>query len=288
MTKKKAHAEEHPDETWLIPYADILTLLLALFIVMFAMSKVNQAKYEEVSKAFSIIFKGGTGVLGSGNTIVVQVDGGSDSGSTSGVDGGNASTSDSSSSTSASQSSLDSSIITSITIGSGVYDFKSEDIKMNEIKDHLEKEIAASGYTGKIAVTLNPAGLEICLQEIVLFRPGDADINSSVHPLLQQISRMFKELENSIKISGHTDNIPMRNQKYRSNWDLSAMRAINVMNYIISSENLNPARFLVQGYGEYMPKADNTTEEGRALNRRVEISVLRKYPLDSESQTTSK
>lgn len=290
MAKKKVHAEEHTDETWLIPYADMLTLLLALFIVMFAMSQINQAKYEEVKEQFGIIFKGGTGVLGSGNTAVVHIAGSKDTSDGSFTPGsaGTDSSPASSDPSSAPESSLVSSNIVSITIGAGVYDYTSEEVKMNEIKERLEKEITESGYKGKIAVTLNPAGLEICLQEIVLFQPGDADVEATVYPILKEISKMFKELDNNIKIEGHTDNVPIHNSKYRSNWDLSVMRAINVMNYIIGCEDLNPAKFFIQGYGEYAPKTDNTTDEGRAQNRRVEISVLRKYPLDSESAATSK
>ena len=292
MAKKKVHAEEHPDETWLIPYADILTLLLALFIVMFAMSKVNQEKFEEVSQAFSIIFKGGSGVLGNGNVVVVH-DG---SGASTTSDGSyqynfnfpDSSEASSSTDSSATVSALDSPVITNITIEKGIYNYSTEDIRMNEIKDQLEREIATSGYNGKIAVTLTPVGLVISLQEVVLFESGDAEVAASVYPMLNEIAKMLKGLENQIKVEGHTDNVPICNSKYRSNWDLSAYRAINVMNYVVNAGNLNPARFYTVGYGEYSPKYDNTTDEGRAMNRRVEIFVIRKYPLSSESSATSK
>lgn len=241
MSKKKRHQDEHVDETWLLPYSDLLTLLLALFIVMFSISNIDKEKYEKLSEQFNVIFSEAGGVLEGSGTIVINE----------GTGPGN---------------------IDSITL---------EDDKMIEIKEKIEDEINRSGYSDKVKVVLNKDGLEIAIQEVVLFNSGEAEILQSVYPLLKQIATILKGIDNNIRVVGHTDNVPIHTEKYRSNWDLSAMRAINVMQFLVSQGGLIPERFSIEGYGEYLPKYDNSTEEGRAKNRRVEIFLARKYPLNN-------
>ncbi len=242
MSKKKVHHEEHIDETWLIPYADMLTLLLALFIVMFAMGQIDQEKLRNLSEQFNIIFSGGEGVLEQDGISVIPMQ--------------NVSAQDNS-------------------------DKTDEQDRMNEIKRNLEQEIENRGYSDKVKVTLNREGLQITIQDGVLFNSGEAEILEKVFPLLIHITDMLKNLDNNIKVVGHTDNVPIRTQKFRSNWDLSAMRAINVMNFMIEEGKLNPNKLSIQAYGEYMPKYDNSTEAGRAQNRRVEIFIVRNHPLEN-------
>lgn len=244
MGKKKEHHEEHVDETWLIPYADMLTLLLALFIVMFAMSQVDKEKLKRVSEQFSVIFTNGSGVLENEGANIIPAE---DSSSTNEADN----------------------VI--------------EDDKMNSIKNLLEQKIQSDGYGDKVKVALNKEGLEITIQDAVLFNSGDAAILNKISPLLLQISNMLKDLDNNVKIVGHTDNVPISNEKFHSNWELSAMRAINVMNFMVSTGGMNPEKLSIQAYGEYRPKFDNSKEDGRARNRRVEIFVIRNYPLNTNT-----
>ncbi|HWQ29948.1 MAG TPA: flagellar motor protein MotB [Negativicutes bacterium] len=244
MSRKKEHHEEHADETWLLPYSDMLTLLLALFIVMFAMSELDKAKFQAISSEFNIIFAGGTGVLENGTTLPppIPVPGGQSQG-------------------------------------------EIEDNMMNEIKVRLEDKVESQGYTDKVKINLNGEGLEVAIQDIALFNSGDAVILKEAAPLLGEISNMLNDLDNDIRIVGHSDNVPIRNSKFRSNWDLSATRAINVMNFMVENGGLKPEKFSIQAYGEYKPKYDNTTEEGRAKNRRVEIFIVRKYQMDGDKNT---
>ncbi|MCX7747089.1 MAG: OmpA family protein [Clostridia bacterium] len=237
---KKTHHEEHVDETWLIPYADMLTLLLALFIVMFAMSQVDKEKFQQISEQFNVIFSGGKGVMeGSDRSISPQL-----------VPNKSSSASE------------------------------VEDKKMNEIKKMLEEEIQKEGYTNEIKLVLNKDSLEIAVQDSVLFASGDAAIRDDVSRLFHILSKILFSVDNKIKVVGHTDNVPIKNSKFRSNWDLSAMRAINVMQFLVDKGKIPPTRFLVQGSGEFSPKFDNSTEAGRAKNRRVEIFIIRNYPLN--------
>lgn len=240
MKKKKEHHEEHVDETWLIPYADMLTLLLALFIVMFAMSQVDKQKLAEVSEQFNIIFSGGNGALEHGGTSAVP---GKTAGET-GIDGSTM-----------------------------------EEDRLTDVKEHLEQEISNSGYSDKVKVELNGEGLEISIQDAVLFKSGDSEILKEVSPLLLQITKMLKNFDNHIRIEGHSDNVPIKNQKYNSNWELSSARAINVMNFMVGTGQMTPDKFSIQAYAEYKPKYSNDTEEGRSKNRRVEIFIARKYPV---------
>ncbi|MBX4259479.1 OmpA family protein [Clostridium estertheticum] len=239
MRKKKEHSEEHVDESWLLPYSDMLTLLVALFIVMFAMSQVDKAKLQKVSSQFNIIFAGGSGILQSDSGTIASID---------------------PSSSASSASSL-------------------EQNSMNSLKSTLDKEISKNGYSGHIKVAVNKEGLDISIEAIALFASGDASVLKNVTPLLLKISAMLKNLDNDIKIAGYTDNKPISNSKFRSNWDLSSIRAINVMTYMVNSGGLNPKNISIQAYGEYNPKYDNSTEANRAKNRRVEIFVARKYPV---------
>lgn len=250
MKGKKQHHEEHVDETWLLPYSDMLTLLLALFIVMFAMSKVDNAKLKQMSVQFNAIFAGGSGVL-------------KDSGGNGGA---------------------------AMPVNSGGADEKSilqEQDKMAIIKSILEQDIKKEGYEDKIKVDLSGEGLSISIQDTVAFNSGEADVLGKFDPVLLQIANMIKDLDNEIRISGHTDNVPIKSAKFRSNWDLSYMRASNVMNYLVNAGHLSPNKFSIQAYGEYRPKYDNSTEEGRAKNRSVDILIVRKYPINTTNTSST-
>ncbi|MFW2489314.1 flagellar motor protein MotB [Clostridium chromiireducens] len=247
MSRKKQHHEEHVDEAWLLPYSDMLTLLLALFIVMFAMGQTDKAKMQAMAKEFNIIFAGGSGMMDKdGNSMIPMEDAGeSDSISTN--------------------------------------DSQIEEDKMTEIKKKLEQEIKQEGYADKIKVDLNGEGLDIAIQDVVLFNSGEADVLKEVSPVLLKISKMLNGLDNQIRVAGYTDNVPISNGKFRSNWDLSAMRAINVMNFMVSSGGIKQDNVSIQAYGEYKPKTSNSTEEGKAQNRRVEIYVVRNFPVDKSN-----
>ncbi|AAK79809.1 chemotaxis protein MotB [Clostridium acetobutylicum] len=247
--KKKEHHEEHVDETWLIPYADMLTLLLALFIVMFAMSKVDNKKLQKMSQEFSAIFSSGKGVLvesGTGNGVVSSMK---------------------ESTPSNAQSESNNS--------------KIEQDMMNEIKKNIDQKVAENGYTDKIKSKITEEGLAISIQDIILFRSGDSTVLANIQPMLIEISKMIHSLDNNIKVTGHTDNIPIATETFHSNWELSASRALNVMKFMVTSGGVDEKRFSIQAYGEYSPEETNSTEQGRARNRRVEIFILRKYSLTS-------
>ncbi|MGI5901910.1 MAG: flagellar motor protein MotB [Desulfitobacteriia bacterium] len=237
MSRRRRYQEDHKDETWLLPYADLLTLLLALFIVMYAISQVDSEKLRQLSIQFEALFTGQTSFFESEDPSAVPLPG--------------------------SQQDLS--------------PFMLENKLLQDIRKAIEEDIERSGYGDKIKVSLDKEGLAISIQDVMLFNSGDATVLESVTPLLLQISKNLDTVDNKIKVAGHTDNVPIHNAQFRSNWDLSAMRAINVMNFMVEEGGLNPERFTIQGFGEYSPVADNSTEEGRAKNRRVEIFLSRKH-----------
>lgn len=246
MSRKKQHHEEHVDEAWLLPYSDMLTLLLALFIVMFAMGQTDAAKFQAMSKQFNMIFSGGTGVMQQDGSSTIPME--------------------------------------NIADGTGKSDSQVEEDKMTQVKQMLEEEVKKEGVADKVKVELNGEGLQIAIQDAVLFNSGEADVIKDMSPILSKISGMLHGLDNKIRVVGHTDNVPISNGKFRSNWDLSAMRAINVMNYMVSTGQINQANISIQAYGDQMPKYSNSTEDGKAKNRRVEICVVRKYQATAENK----
>ena len=223
---------------------------------MFAIGNVDKEKFERLSEQFHVIFSGGTGIMEQDGSLVIPMN-------PSGVPDDDT------------------------TLDGIISNTAMEEDKMLEIKKSIEEEIEKDGYSDKVKVVLSNEGLEISIQDVVLFNSGDAEVLNSVSPLLVQISGVLNGLDNSIRIAGHTDNVPIYNAKYRSNWDLSAMRAINIMNFMVEKGGLQPQRFSIEGYGQYSPKYDNATEEGRAKNRRVEIFLIRKYPVDDKKNIDS-
>lgn len=148
------------------------------------------------------------------------------------------------------------------------------------IKTQLEKpeiieqlEISLRQYQG-VVIKENPRGIIIELKDHLLFKSGEYTLNPNSYAMLDKIIEQIRGIHNKISIEGHTDNVPIRTEFIRSNWDLSSLRALSVLYYFINS-GISPDRLSATGFGEYKPVADNETEEGRAKNRRVEIIILR-------------
>ena len=208
-----------------------------------------QEKFTKVSASFNSAFNGGTSVLEKGDSGT----------STDGVP----------------------SIVSELT------NSQMEEATMNGVKSQIEHDINSAGYSDKVEVSVNKAGLDVNIKDVILFDSAKADVKNASNPLLIQISQALKGLDNNIKIIGHTDNRPISNGEFRSNWDLSAMRAINIMQFMTQYGGLPADKLSIEAYGEYKAKYDNSTEEGQAENRRVEISILRKYPVEDNVNTGS-
>ncbi|WP_214762467.1 flagellar motor protein MotB [Exiguobacterium sp. s146] len=238
MKRKKKHDhEEHIPEGWLIPYADLLTLLLALFIVLFASSNIDQTKLEKMSQSFNQVFSGGTSVF-------------------------HAST--------ASNSDISRTNKTDTTANPRTYELA----KLDELKEEVNQYIEKNGLENEIEATINSSGLVLTIQDRALFSMGEATLDPDAQAVARSISGILEQAGNrEIVVSGHTDNIPINTARFPSNWELSSARATAFMRGLLTNDALNPGQFTLASYGEYQPIATNDTEAGRSKNRRVEVLI---------------
>ncbi len=251
--KKKEHHEEHADETWLIPYADLLTLLLALFIVLFASAQVDQKKFDQIAASFNVAFNGSPALLESpkppqpensqANPAVPQIP----------------------------------AVMTAMN-GINEKAYMQETAQLIELKKMLDKYIVDNGLSGDLSTTLTDDGLMIRIQDTALFPSGSAELRAESRRFGTQIAKLLSPLTQKVTVSGHTDTVPINSREFPSNWELSSRRAVNFMRFLMAQETgLRPERFSATGYGEYRPMAGNDTVEGRAANRRVEVFIQRNY-----------
>ena len=146
-----------------------------------------------------------------------------------------------------------------------------EVIKMyQEVLDFVEK----NGLSEEISMSMDADGVYMTVKEAILFHPGSAVITESGTAALQKVAELIGNFENKVVIEGHTDNVPHHDQKFESNWELSAGRAISVLRQLAEQQNINPTRLSAVGYGEYNPLVPNDTAEQRAENRRVNIVLV--------------
>ena len=140
--------------------------------------------------------------------------------------------------------------------------------------DKIQEIIDKNALTDSVKVREEDSGVVLQLSENVLFDLGKADLKPESIKVLDIISTLIPSISNEIMVQGHTDNIPISSGTYKLNWELSTARAITVLRYFIETKGFDPTRFSATGYGEYKPLVDNSTEENRAINRRVDILIV--------------
>jgi len=151
----------------------------------------------------------------------------------------------------------------------------SSDEQEAALKKQIEQTLAAEISDGDVAVRSSPEGLVISLREVGFFDSGSAEIKASSADAFAQLAEILRQNVSDIRIEGHTDNVPIHNSQFSSNWDLSTARATATIRLLIRYK-LKPERMSAAGYAEFHPIAGNDTPEGRANNRRVDIVVPRK------------
>jgi chemotaxis protein MotB len=254
--RKKKHDDEHMDESWLIPYADLLTLLLALFIVLYASSSVDAQKFRELSQVFSEIFTGGTGMMEYPSPVAPQQ---SDQESKQAASSENEEEKEKE----LSREELDKQA------------FLKDQKELKEIQGKINQYIKTNNLEIQFVTKLTDEGLLLTIRDNVLFDSGSAIVQDNDLSVAGELSALLEmNPPRNIIISGHTDNVPISNAEYDSNWELSVMRAVNFMKIILDNPKLDPQWFSAKGFGEFEPIADNATSEGRGQNRRVEVLIL--------------
>ncbi|NQD64682.1 flagellar motor protein MotB [Bacillus haikouensis] len=253
--RKKKHDDEHMDESWLIPYADLLTLLLALFIVLYAASSVDAQKFKELSQSFNEVFTGGTGIMENPSPGEPQQP----------IDGEVKSSGDEKNEEKAE---LDKEEIERQA-------FLKDQEELKEIQKRVKEYIKTNNLEVQFVTKLTDEGLLLTIRDNVLFDSGSAVVHSTDLNVAKELSELLEmNPPRNIIISGHTDNVPIHNAEFDSNWELSVMRAVNFMKIILENQDLNPQWFSAKGFGEFEPVGDNATAEGKGLNRRVEVLIL--------------
>lgn len=278
MAKHK-HEEHLNHEAWAIPYGDLVTLLLALFVVMYAVSSVNEGKFRVLAESMSEAFGGAPRSI---KPIQVgeKISKGADNGQTMSVLptpalpqalGG---VIRSLSNPKVLDGSLDSSSLASHQLNhsgnTGYSQSKKDLVRMGE-----EIRRAMGQLIGKQLITVRQTEmwLEVEIKADILFASGSARTSDTALPILGKLAGILKPFPNSIRVEGYTDNLPISTYAFPSNWELSAARAANVVR-LFAEHGVAPKRMIVAGLGEYSPVADNKTAEGRNRNRRVVLVVM--------------
>jgi chemotaxis protein MotB len=258
--KRRAIESDHVDERWLLTYSDMITLLMALFIVLFAISSVNTSKFEALSKSLKEVSHGTL----DGGEAVLQT-GGSPKGKE---------TPKVTPPVPAIAPLIQKEFDKEQKRRAGAQGTENEEFK--RVKRELDAYAATHGLKSKLETQITRRGLVIrLLTDNVLFSSGEAKIHTRALGLLTKIAGLLQvDSQHPINVEGHTDNVPISSSIFPTNWELSTARASSVTRFLISKKA--PARRMgAVGYADLHPIASNTSDTGRSRNRRVEIVLLR-------------
>jgi len=275
MARKKAHEEHANHEAWAIPYADLMTLLLAFFVVMYAISSLNEGKYRVLADSLSAAFGGAPRTINPvqvGNNQLQGSDFDRPSPIKSGAKSGPSAPSP------APNPTLLPSLASHARTGTPM-EISDRDAmervqnQLGNIASRLEDALAPLVDARLITVQRAELWLEVEINSDILFDPGSAALDLSAHDVLSKLADVLRDTPNPVRVEGYTDNMPINTVQFPSNWELSAARAASVV-HLFSAQGLAPERLAMVGYGEFRPRADNLSAEGRNLNRRVVLIVL--------------
>lgn len=241
---KKIDSREDP-QRWLITYSDLITLLLVFFIVMFSMSSIENQRFNALVSSLKDSFQGDSilQTMGYPNTDPDQ--------KTAAIP---------------------------LAKKQPTEEEKKKDAKqLDALYIRLNNYIKENHLSPDVSLVKTPRGVQLTFREKILFDLGSADLKSNAGPVLKKIGGILNEVSNTISVEGYTDNTPYvgEHNGIKSNWELSGARAQTVMNFLIKNDQLSPERFHFVGYGEYRPVVKNDTPEHKAMNRRVNIVVVR-------------
>jgi chemotaxis protein MotB len=220
---------------WLLTYADMITLLLALFIILFSISTINKVKLQRLVRDLGGGFNSQDAINNPPNGMT---------------------TSATKDELQAMQSQLQSYI------------------SSNNLQNKVQTKITRDGKKRELVITL--------LSDKQLYDSGKADLKPETKKILDEVYRQLKSRANEVRVEGNTDNVPISNDQFPSNWELSAARATGVARYFVEDDGLAPRRISALGYGEYRPKFPNDTPAHQAANRRVDVVIL-----DTDAATNS-
>ncbi|MCK6075630.1 flagellar motor protein MotB [Paenibacillus silvae] len=269
--RTKRETADHRDR-WMITYADLITLLLIFFVIMYAMSNLDTGKYDVVTQSLQSTFNKSNSILELGNglgdtpgqtiskTPSAQVQGESDN----------------KQENPASDSEKDTPDDTNRPLTEREEQFRTQEQELQNLFNVITQYIEDNKLENQIYVADKPQGISITLSDRFLFDQGQAALKKDAAPTLSKLASLFRNLQMVVSIEGHTDNVPIgANSTYKDNWELSGERALSILRFFLDKEKLDPDHFQYAGYADTRPTGDNKTPAGRQKNRRVEITVLR-------------
>ena len=285
MGKKKEEAPPPGSPAWMATFSDLMNLLLCFFVLLFSMSTIDEAKLNEIiasmSSSFSVFSSGATsigeGILISNgvsqlnelaeyiNSTGAAAESESDTDQIQVYDTQSGGKEDTTATEEASQMSIE----------EAAEQIEQANLRSNEeLAEVIGEAVSESQLSDQIDVTFTSQYVMLTMKGSILFSPGSATLNEDCKPVLDKVANILERYaRGEIEINGHTDNVPMNSAQFPSNEDLSDARALSVFYYLVETSSLNPTLIKHSGYGERVPIADNSTEAGRARNRRVEIRI---------------
>ena len=250
MSRRKKPEEEHENiERWLVSYADFITLLFAFFVVMYAISMVNEGKYRVLSDALVSAFHKTPGDSGGAHVAINAIPG----------------------------AVLQLPVIKPPAVKAAEAQKRENKTKMTSIAKDVASALAPLVQSGQVRVTEGAQGITIDINASLLFQPGDARLSAEAVRALSAVAQVIAPTDFPIIVEGHTDDTPISTAQFPSNWELSGVRASSVVRLMIE-RGVGARRFTAIGYADQKPMMDNASAEGRARNRRVAITIESKVP----------
>jgi chemotaxis protein MotB len=241
MARKKKHEEHVNHERWLVSYADFITLLFAFFVTLYAISQVDAKKLGKLVESMQSAFD--TRVFDAGSPKLALSDG-----VAKGVE----------------QQKLVEPISPPASVAPS----------LEALQTNIQTKLVRAKFVDRVRMVQEKRGLIISLTEAGFFDPGESTLKESGERVVDMIAETLMANPFHFRIEGHTDSIPIHTARFPSNWELSTARATFILSYLTNHFAFEPTRLSVAGYGEHRPIAPNTTAEGRAMNRRVDIVIL--------------
>ncbi len=259
-------AESGGVPAWVMTFADLMTLLMCFFVLLLAFSEMDVAKFKQLSgsmkEAFGVQSEIDVRTIPKGTSVVAQE-----------FSPGKP---EPTALNEVRQFTIDSNRNTLDVLDRELKEIKETREHARRLRLALKKEIEE----GSVAIRTEGMKVIVHITEQASFDSGFADVKPEFIPVLDKIAGMIDSNSGDITISGHTDDVPISNSKFRSNWDLSTARAVSVAHELLNKADLDPERVTVTGHADTRPLAPNDTTEHRANNRRVDISIVRGKEID--------
>ena len=261
MAKRRKEELQKPSKEWMNTVADLMNLLLCFFVLLFSMSTVDAQKFEMIAASFSqtfSIFSAGSTAIGDGVLIsagVSQLNELDKYINSTGKAAENDQISD--------------------RLDEMQQIMEQEMLRQSEqLAERIQEALIENQLQNEVAIDFTSQYVQLTLKGAILFDSGSASLKQEAMPTVEKVAMILERYtQNTIEIEGHTDNVPIHTNRFANNNELSSARALAMFDYLVENTSLQPAQIKHSGRGEYMPIADNSTPEGRAKNRRIEIRI---------------